>query len=88
MRDAETFTVDDPRFTTAQVVGPSMLSLDGAEHAPPPRAVRARRSGSARCARASPTPSRRRPRGWSTRSRRPGEGELRRGFAGPLAAAT
>ena len=33
MRDAETYTVDDPRFTTAQVVGPSMLSLDGAEHA-------------------------------------------------------
>ena len=33
MLDAETFTVDDPRFTTAQVVGPSMLSLDGADHA-------------------------------------------------------
>lgn len=32
MRDAVTYTVDDPRFTTAQVVGPSMLSLDGAEH--------------------------------------------------------
>jgi cytochrome P450 len=32
MRDAERFTVDDPRFSTAQVVGPSMLSLDGAEH--------------------------------------------------------
>ena len=32
MRDSETFTVDDPRFSTAQVVGPSMLSLDGAEH--------------------------------------------------------
>ncbi len=32
MRDAGTFTVDDPRFSTAQVVGPSMLSLDGAEH--------------------------------------------------------
>ena len=32
MRDVETFTVDDPRFSTAQVVGPSMLSLDGAEH--------------------------------------------------------
>jgi cytochrome P450 len=32
MRDAETFTVDDPRFSTGQVVGPSMLSLDGAEH--------------------------------------------------------
>lgn len=33
MRDATTFTVDDPRFSTAMVVGPSMLSLDGAEHA-------------------------------------------------------
>ena len=32
MRDSETFTVDDPRFTTAMVVGRSMLSLDGAEH--------------------------------------------------------
>ncbi|MBA3331167.1 MAG: cytochrome P450, partial [Actinobacteria bacterium] len=26
------FTVDDPRFSTGQVVGPSMLTLDGAEH--------------------------------------------------------
>ncbi len=33
MRDTATFTVDDPRFTTGQVVGPSMLSTDGAEHA-------------------------------------------------------
>jgi cytochrome P450 len=33
LRDARTFTVDDPRFSTAQVVGPSMLSLDGAPHA-------------------------------------------------------
>jgi cytochrome P450 len=32
MRDAERFTVDDPRFTTGQVVGPSMLSLDGLTH--------------------------------------------------------
>jgi cytochrome P450 len=32
MRDAVTYTVDDPRFSTAQVVGPSMLSLDGVEH--------------------------------------------------------
>jgi cytochrome P450 len=32
MRDSTTFTVDDPRFTTARVVGPSMLSLDGAAH--------------------------------------------------------
>lgn len=33
LRDARTFTVDDPRFSTARVVGPSMLSLDGAPHA-------------------------------------------------------
>ena len=33
MRDSGTFTVDDPRFSTAQVVGPSMLSLDGHDHA-------------------------------------------------------
>jgi cytochrome P450 len=32
MRDASLFTVDDPRFSTAQVVGPSMLSLDGDDH--------------------------------------------------------
>ena len=31
--DVATYTVDDPRFTTAQVVGPSMLSTDGAAHA-------------------------------------------------------
>lgn len=33
MRDSVTYTVDDPRFSSAQVVGPSMLSLDGAAHA-------------------------------------------------------
>ncbi|WP_262402932.1 hypothetical protein [Actinomadura sp. CNU-125] len=33
MRDAAAFTVDDPRFSTARVVGPSMLSLDGPAHA-------------------------------------------------------
>jgi len=33
LRDSRTFTVDDPRFSTAKVVGPSMLSLDGAQHA-------------------------------------------------------
>jgi cytochrome P450 len=32
MRDDDAFTVDDPRFATARVVGPSMLSVDGAEH--------------------------------------------------------
>jgi cytochrome P450 len=33
LKDPSSFTVDDPRFSTAQVVGPSMLSLDGASHA-------------------------------------------------------
>lgn len=32
MRDAVTYTVDHPGFSTAQVVGPSMLSLDGKTH--------------------------------------------------------
>ena len=32
LRDDEVFTVDDPRFSTGQVVGPSMLSTDGSEH--------------------------------------------------------
>ncbi len=32
MRNAKTYTVDHPGFSTAQVVGPSMLSLDGNEH--------------------------------------------------------
>jgi cytochrome P450 len=33
MRDPETFTVDDPRFSTGRVIGRSMLTLDGVEHA-------------------------------------------------------
>ena len=32
MRDPVTFTVDHPSFSTARVVGPSMLSLDGDAH--------------------------------------------------------
>jgi cytochrome P450 len=32
MKDADRFTVDDERFTTAKVLGTSMLSLDGPEH--------------------------------------------------------
>jgi cytochrome P450 len=50
MSDASTFTVDDERFSTAQVVGRSMLDTDGAEHdrhrrpfAPPFRADSVRR---------------------------------------------
>jgi cytochrome P450 len=33
MRDDVGLTVDDPRFTTGRITGPSMLSTDGAEHA-------------------------------------------------------
>lgn len=33
LHDPSTFTVDDARFSTAQVVGRSMLSTDGTEHA-------------------------------------------------------
>src|SRR4051812_31851570 len=32
MRDSDTFTVDDPRFSTARVIGPMMLSVEGREH--------------------------------------------------------
>ena len=32
MSDSEAFTVEDDRFTTAQVLGTSMLNLDGKEH--------------------------------------------------------
>jgi cytochrome P450 len=86
MRDAETFTVDDPRFSTAQVIGASMLSLDGERHAHHrapfvpgfrPAAVRERFT-----------------RPVAVHAERlidalepPGRGELRRSFAGPLAAA-
>ena len=85
LRDPITFTVDDPRFSTARVVGPSMLSTDGAPHARHrdpyvaafrPRTVRARygqfvRAEAARLVDAlGPT------------------AELRAELAGPLAAAT
>jgi cytochrome P450 len=86
MRDPATFTVDDPRFSTGRVVGPSMLTLDGAEHdrhrdpfARPFRldAVRQRFTGVVEEA------TERLIDGFEP----DGRGELRRGFAGPLAAA-
>ena len=85
MRDAATFTVDDPRFSTAQVVGPSMLSLDGGAHdrhrapftAPfRHRAVRERFAG------AAAAEADRLIDGFAAA----GSAELRRSFAGPLAA--
>jgi cytochrome P450 len=86
MVDADTFTVDDPGFSTGRVVGPSMLTLDGAQH----QRHRAPFSG----------PFRRRPvheRFAEVVAREvdrlldaiepAGRAELRRSFAGPLAAA-
>ena len=85
MNAPETFTVDDPRFSTGRVVGPSMLTLDGAEHrrhrapfaAVPPR----------RGARALHRPGRRGDRAADRSVRAGRAGQLRRSFAGPLAAA-
>lgn len=86
MRAPDVFTVDDPRFSTAQVVGPSMLSLDGGEHArhrdPFARpfrleAVRERFTGAVAAE-----------AGRLLDAIAPaGEAELRRSLAGPLSAA-
>lgn len=85
MSDPAGFTVDDPRFSTAQVIGPSMLSLDGAEHrrhrspfiAPFRAHAIAHELGDVVKARAGELIDGLRP---------PGRMELRRQFAGPLAA--
>jgi cytochrome P450 len=88
MRDAATFTVDDPRFSTARVIGPSMLSLDGDAHdrhrapfAGPfrPGAVSERFADVARTEAERLT---------GVVAASPGRtAELRRAFAGPMAAA-
>lgn len=84
MRDSLTFTVDDPRFSTAQVVGPSMLSLDGSAHA-------RQRDPFARRFRPAETRERftafveSQVDGLLARLRPQGEAELRGEFAGPLA---
>ncbi len=87
MRDAKVYTVDHENFSTAQVVGPSMLSLDGADH-------RRHRTP-------FEAPFRRKP--VETRFSQPvsahieklldgfardGKAELRRDFAGPVAVKT
>ena len=86
LRDSATFTVDDPRFTTAQVVGPSMLSLDGPQHTrhrdPFSRALRTAAEQGALPALVSGRA------GQLIAALRPaGRAELRRCLAGPLAAA-
>jgi cytochrome P450 len=85
MRDASRFTVDDPRFSTAQVIGPSMLSLDGDQHARhrapfvgPFRAAAVRE----RFAAAAAAQAQR----LVVELAAAGGAELRRGFAGPMAA--
>ena len=86
MRDAGAFTVQDPRFTTAQVVGPSMLSLDGPEHERhrtpfvAPLRLGAVRERLAEAVREETSV-------LLDALEPAGEAELRRGFAGPLAAA-
>jgi cytochrome P450 len=86
LRDAGGFTVDDPRFTTARVVGPSMLSLDGPEHRrhrdPFARALR-RGDVSAGLTSFASGEAARLVAGLAPE----GAAELRRGLAGPLAVA-
>jgi cytochrome P450 len=86
LSDPATFTVDDPRFTTARVTGPSMLSVDGTGHA-------RHRAPFARAFR--PAELSERLAGFTqaeaarlTEAIRPaGQAELRTAVAGPLAAA-
>src|SRR5918912_362021 len=86
MRDPVRFTVGDPRFSTAQVLGPSMLSLDGEEHvrhrAPFVPWFRARAIRRAFAPEATSVATQ-----LLAALEPAGAGELRRGFAGPLAAA-
>lgn len=86
MRDPVTYTVDDPRFSTAQVVGPSMLSLDGDEHRrhrePFANALRP-----SEVARRDTEPTTQHARRLVEQLRPRGHAELRRDLAGPLAVA-
>ncbi len=87
LRDPGAFTVDDPRFTTARVVGPSMLSLDGSEHRrhrdPFAKALRVPQT-QARLAAAAASEAERLVAALAAGH---GEAELRRGLAGQLAVA-
>ncbi len=87
MRDATTYTVDHPAFSTARIIGPSMLSLDGEEHLlhrTPferpfrPRNVRARFDGTVA----------RQVKDLVDGFAADGRAELRRDYAGPVAVQT
>jgi cytochrome P450 len=86
MGDAARFTVDHPSFSTAQVIGPSMLSLDGSEHARH-RAPFVAPFRPAAVARDLADSVRELVTGLIDELRALGRMELRRQFAGPLAAA-
>ncbi len=88
LRDAEAYTVDDPRFSTARVVGPSMLSTDGDEHgrhrapfAPPFQAATVRDGFEAWTI----AEARRLAAGSAAELAAAGQADLRAGLAGPLA---
>ncbi len=101
MRDSATFTVDDPRFSTARIVGPSMLSLDGPGHDRHRRPFGAPFSRSAvhdqlaafvtgeadRLVSAMRTGSTGGPAAGPAAGRGAGRGDLSRGLAAPLAVA-
>jgi cytochrome P450 len=85
MRDADTFTVDDPRFSTGRVVGPSMLTRDGDEHARHRAAFAAPFRVGAIRERFAPIVAAEIERLLDAIEHEAG-GELRRSYAGPLAA--
>jgi cytochrome P450 len=86
LSDPRTFTVDDPRFTTARVTGPSMLSLDGTQHRrhrdPFVAALRRAESSGQLAAFAEVKAAQ-----LVAALAPAGQAELRRGVAGPLAVA-
>jgi cytochrome P450 len=84
LRDARTFTVDDPRFTTARVVGPSMLSLDGPAHSAARRPFAGPFRPAAVARRFTPRVTEL-AAGLVARIRPAGRAELRASVAGPLA---
>ena len=85
LRDAATYTVDDPRFSTARVVGPSMLSLDGPSH-DRHRSPFADAFGRDEVHRRLAVSTRERARGAVASVASAGGGDLRRDLAAPLAA--
>lgn len=87
MRDPQTFTVDHPGFSTAQVIGPSMLSLDGLAHGHHRRPFEAAFRRAAVTARFTPGVSDHVAALLATLAPL-GAAELRRAFAAPVAVHT